>query len=466
MITLPELFTERMQKMLGRDYPAFLQSFDNPFRNGIRVNTLKTSPEEFSLRYAPDLKHVPWNPNGFYIDEKKKYSTHPLYHAGLYYIQEASAMLPAHLADVQPGEKVLDLCAAPGGKSTAVGAALQGDGLLVSNDISRSRAKALLHNIEAFGIPNAAVISEYPDKLASQFAAFFDKILIDAPCSGEGMFHKEPAMVNAWTAKGPEEYHKIQKEILTAADKMLRPGGRLIYSTCTFAPLEDEGTITWFLDQHSEYTVCDIRSERPELADCLAPGRPEWIDGNENLSRAFRVWPHLTEGEGHFAVVLQKSGNASSCEKKSGKKTAGKNDLKELEPFFVFLKKEEITPDFDSERIILSQGYVRYVPKSMPALSGVHILRSGLFLGEIKKGRFEPSTAFARALDPGKCRKVISFPSDSSEVLRYLKCETLSVDSDLPAGWYLVCTDNYPLGWAKIASGTLKNKYPPGWRMM
>ena len=452
--------------MLGREYPAFLQSFENPFRNGIRVNTLKVDPEEFAQTLACGLKRVPWNPNGFYIEDKKKYSSHPLYHAGLYYIQEASAMLPAHLADVQPGEKVLDLCAAPGGKSTAVGAALKGQGLLVSNDISRSRAKALLHNIEAFGITNAAVISEYPDKLASHFPDFFDKILIDAPCSGEGMFHKDPAMVTAWTAKGPEEYHKIQKEILTAADQMLRPGGRLIYSTCTFAPLEDEGTISWFLEQYPAYTICDIRQEKPELADCLAPGRPEWIDGTEELSRAFRVWPHLAEGEGHFAIVLQKSENAPAYAKAPAKKTAGKNFSKELEPFFQFLKKEEISPDFEPDRLVLSQGYVRYVPEYLPALSGIHILRSGLFLGEIKKGRFEPSTAFARALRPDQCRKVIRFSSDSTQVLRYLKCETLSVDPDLKAGWYLICADHYPLGWAKVASGTLKNKYPPGWRMM
>ena len=463
MITLPEAFTERMQKMLGEEYPAFLKSFDNPFRNGIRVNPLKISPEEFAKVYAPGLKKVPWNPNGFYIDEKKKYSSHPLYHAGLYYIQEASAMLPAQLADVRPGEKVLDLCAAPGGKSTAVGAALQGQGLLVSNDISRSRAKALLHNIEAFGITNAAVISEYPDKLTSHFSNFFDKILIDAPCSGEGMFHKEPSMVNAWSAKGPEEYHKIQKDILRAASAMLRPGGRLIYSTCTFSPLEDEGSISWFLNEYPEYIICDIRFEKPGQFDSLAPGRPDWIEGDQTISRAFRIWPHLAEGEGHFAVVLQKGESSLAPSHHSGKTTSGKN--RELDPFFTFLEKEEISPGFVRERIVLSQGYVRYIPEYMPALSGVHILRSGLFLGEIKKGRFEPSTAFARALDPAMCQKTISFSSDSTQILRYLKCETLSVDPSLPAGWYLVCADRFPLGWAKIASGTLKNKYPPGWRL-
>ena len=462
MITLPETFKERMQQMLGRDYPAFLQSFENPFRNGIRCNPLKNISDILTA----DLKPVPWNPNGYYIDDKKKYSSNPLYHAGAYYIQEASAMLPAQLADARPGEKILDLCAAPGGKSTAVGAALQGQGLLISNDISRTRAKALLHNIEVFGITNAAVISEYPDKLTSYFPDFFDKILIDAPCSGEGMFHKEPSMVNAWMAKGPEEYHKIQKEILQAADKMLRPGGRLIYSTCTFSPVEDEGSISWFLDQYPEYYICDIRQEQTFLADCLAPGRPEWGNGDPSLACAFRVWPHLAEGEGHFAVVLQKGNPLLVPTDKKKKKTAVPKKNRDLEAFFNFLDKEKIHWDYEPERLVFSKGYVRYVPEGMPELPGVHILRSGLFLGEIKKGRFEPSTAFARALQPEECKNVIRYPADGTDILRYLKCETLSVDQNLPAGWYLICADDCPLGWAKVQNGTLKNKYPPGWRIL
>lgn len=454
-----------MQDMLGDEYPAFIKSYDNPFRNGIRINPLKITADRFAQEYAPELKGVPWNPNGFYIDDKRSFSTSPLYHAGLYYIQEASAMLPAFLANVKPGERVLDLCAAPGGKSTAVGAALQGKGLLVSNDISRTRAKALLHNIEVFGIKNAAVISEYPDKLTAHFPGFFDKILIDAPCSGEGMFHKEPSMTQAWEMKGPEEYHKIQMDILRAAAVMLRPGGRIIYSTCTFSPLEDEGSLSWFLNTYPEFCICDMRTELSPYLDLIAPGKPEWIglDQDHPLKLAFRIWPHKVSGEGHFAAVLEKSAS-DHLSAVAGKDSKSRSE--DPAPFYEFLKKEQIQIEIDPERLIVSKGYVRYVPDELPALPGVHILRSGWFLGEMKKGRFEPSTAFARGLLPEQCRKSISFDAAGPDIVRYLKCETLSVDPSLPSGWYLICADQYPMGWAKIAGGTLKNKYPAGWRLM
>ena len=227
MIQFPEKFQERMQQMLGdEEYAEFLKSYDLPFHNGLRINTWKTKPQELLQRMGVDLKQVPWNETGFYLENKKQFSKHPYYQGGLYYIQEASAMLPAKLVNAQPGEKILDMCAAPGGKSTAIGAALKGEGLLISNDISKSRAKALLRNLEGFGIINSIVVSEYPEKLSRYFPEFFDKVLIDAPCSGEGMFHKEPSMTESWLRMGPEEYHKLQMEILTYGAKMVRPGAK------------------------------------------------------------------------------------------------------------------------------------------------------------------------------------------------------------------------------------------------
>ena len=268
MIQFPEKFQERMQQMLGdEEYVEFLKSYDLPFHNGLRINTWKTKPQELLQRMGVDLKQVPWNETGFYLENKKQFSKHPYYQGGLYYIQEASAMLPAKLVNAQPGEKILDMCAAPGGKSTAIGAALKGEGLLISNDISKSRAKALLRNLEGFGIINSIVVSEYPEKLSRYFPEFFDNVLIDAQCSGEGMFHKEPSMTESWLRMGPEEYHKLQMEILTYGAKMVRPGGKLIYSTCTFSPEEDEGSIAWFLQEHPDFHLVEVDDDK-DLCGC------------------------------------------------------------------------------------------------------------------------------------------------------------------------------------------------------
>ena len=467
MIQFPEKFQERMQQMLGdEEYAEFLKSYDLPFHNGLRINTWKTKPQELLQRMGVDLKQVPWNETGFYLENKKQFSKHPYYQGGLYYIQEASAMLPAKLVNAQPGEKILDMCAAPGGKSTAIGAALKGEGLLISNDISKSRAKALLRNLEGFGIINSIVVSEYPEKLSRYFPKFFDKVLIDAPCSGEGMFHKEPSMTESWLRMGPEEYHKLQMEILTYGAKMVRPGGKLIYSTCTFSPEEDEGSIAWFLQEHPDFHLVEVDDDKDLCGcHCIDHGHPEWADGNPELTKTRRLWPHHLEGEGHFAAVL--------CRDKDSVPSGGRVTLAavpklpaEMESFFQFLDTEGIHYPFDKKRLLVQNGYVQYIPEEMPELKGLHIMRSGWFLGELKKKRFEPSGAFARGLTPDICDKVIAYPGDSEEVVRYLKCETLQVDPNLKNGWYLICVDEFALGWGKVSNGTLKNKYPSGWRLV
>lgn len=467
MIQFPEKFQERMQQMLGEEeYAEFLKSYDLPFHNGLRINTWKTKPQELLQRMGVDLKQVPWNETGFYLENKKQFSKHPYYQGGLYYIQEASAMLPAKLVNAQPGEKILDMCAAPGGKSTAIGAALKGEGLLISNDISKSRAKALLRNLEGFGIINSIVVSEYPEKLSRYFPEFFDKVLIDAPCSGEGMFHKEPSMTESWLRMGPEEYHKLQMEILTYGAKMVRPGGKLIYSTCTFSPEEDEGSIAWFLREHPDFHLVEVDDDEDLCGcHCIDHGHPEWADGNPELTKTRRLLPHHLEGEGHFAAVL--------CRDADSEPVGGKVTLAsvpklpaEMESFFQFLDTEGIHYPFDKKRLLVQNGYVQYIPEGMPELKGLHIMRSGWFLGELKKKRFEPSGAFARGLTPDVCDKVIAYPGDSEEVVRYLKCETLQVDPNLKNGWYLICVDEFALGWGKASNGTLKNKYPSGWRLV
>ncbi len=298
---LPQEFLERMEHMLGEEYPAFLQSYEEPRKFGLRVNTMKISVEEFQ-RLAPfHLTPIPWIPNGFDYEREDDPARHPFYYAGLYYLQEPSAMTPASILPVMPGEHVLDLCAAPGGKATALGAKLAGEGLLVANDISASRAKALLKNLEIFGIRNSFVTNAYPAKLAEQFAGAFDKILVDAPCSGEGMFRKDLANARVWSLEKVKECAKTQHEIIRQAVSMLRPGGLLLYSTCTFSPEENEQTIASLLREHPELQLVEL-----PWYEGFAHGRPELADGNPELTKCVRIFPHRMAGEGHFLALLYK----------------------------------------------------------------------------------------------------------------------------------------------------------------
>ena len=270
----------------------------------------------------------------------------------------------------------------------------------------------------------------------------------------------------SWLRMGPEEYHKLQMEILTYGAKMVRPGGKLIYSTCTFSPEEDEGSIVWFLQEHPDFHLVEVDDDKDLCGcHCIDHGHPEWADGNPELTKTRRLWPHHLEGEGHFAAVLCRDADS---EPMGGKVTLASVPKlpAEMESFFQFLETEGIHYPFDKKRLLVQNGYVQYIPEGMPELKGLHIMRSGWFLGELKKKRFEPSGAFARGLTPDVCDKVIAYPGDSEEVVRYLKCETLQVDPNLKNGWYLICVDDFALGWGKVSNGTLKNKYPSGWRLV
>lgn len=432
MIKLPLKFQETMKTILKEDYDKFLESYSHPVYNGIRMNTLKITPEAYMELVGEKPERVPWNELGFYCENTRAVSRNPLYYAGLYYIQEPSAMMPASLLPVEPGDIVLDMCAAPGGKSTALGAKLQGEGLLISNDISYSRAKALLRNIEAFGIKNSLVISENPKNLAGRLPQFFDKILIDAPCSGEGMFHKKPSMTESWEKNGPEFYSEIQREIIGYGADMLKPGGMMVFSTCTFSPLEDEGTIAYFLERHPEFT----------------------------LEKEIHLWPHEVKGEGHYVTLLRKA----EGEEAPVKSSYPYKKPKDIQPFFDFLKEAKITAAFDERRLTVSGDHVYYLPENMIDTNGLRVLRCGWYLGNIKKNRFEPSGAFAVGLSRNECQNIIDLPYTDANTVKYLKCETLEVDDTLKNGWYLICTNGYPLGWGKLNNGTLKNKYPAGWR--
>ena len=486
MADLPQSFLDSMKEILGEDYEAFLTGFDGQRQYGLRVNTLKMNLEEFE-RIAPfHLKKVPWISNGYFYNAEDVPAKHPFYSAGLYYLQEPSAMTPASRLKVQPGERVLDLCAAPGGKATELGAALQGEGLLVANDINTARAKALLRNLELFGISNSFVTNEPPHVLAECFPEFFHKIMVDAPCSGEGMFRKNPAVVDSWKEKGPEYFSKLQREIIVQAADMLLPGGMMFYSTCTFSPLENEKTITHLLKERPDMEVVPME-DYENFAEGLTSYKDEAFDESCKLCR--RIWPHKMSGEGHFMALLHKKSGAEqeikSDEKasKKSKKAKKKQQTETLSSVwwekYKSLSKEQkaaaedffahVNLAYDVGRIDVRGDNLYYLPEPQYDGRGLHFLRNGLFMGEFKKKRFEPSQPFALALRAQDFDQVLDFPADDERLQRYLRGETLDV-SDLingekkRKGWQLVMAAGHPLGFGKLVNNNLKNKYPAGWR--
>lgn len=470
MADLPQSFLDSMKEILGEDYEAFLAGFDGQRQYGLRVNTLKMNLEEFE-RIAPfHLKKVPWISNGYFYEAEDVPAKHPFYSAGLYYLQEPSAMTPASRLKVQPGERVLDLCAAPGGKATELGAALQGEGLLVANDINTARARALLRNLELFGISNSFVTNEPPHVLAERFPEFFHKIMVDAPCSGEGMFRKNPAVVDSWQEKGPEYFSKLQREIIVQAADMLLPGGMMFYSTCTFSPLENEKTITHLLKERPDMEVIPME-DYEGFAEGLTSYRGEVFDESCKLCR--RIWPHKMSGEGHFMALLhKKNGIQQQVQQTVSQSSIWWEKCKDLnkeqkaaaEDFF-----SHVNIAYDGKRIDVRGDNLYYLPAPKYDGRGLHFLRNGLFMGEFKKKRFEPSQPFALALHAQDFDQVLDFPADDERLSRYLRGETLDV-SDLIAGekkrkgWQLVMVAGHPLGFGKLVNNNLKNKYPAGWR--
>ena len=452
-IQLPETFTASMKDLLGDEYQAYLDSFEEPRIYGLRVNTLKWTPEQCRQVYG-DFQQVPWIANGLLYPEERRMAKDPYYYAGLYYLQEPSAMTPASVFPVEPGDRVLDLCAAPGGKSTELGAKLMGKGVLIANDISNSRAKALLKNLELFGISNICVTSETPEKLASVYPEYFDKILVDAPCSGEGMFRKDADMVKDWLEHGPAYYAPIQKEILHQAVAMLKPGGMMVYSTCTFDKREDEEQILDLLETYPEMEVVPL----PRFAGAC---------DSFGFSGAIRLFPHKIKGEGHFVVLLRKNADGQEAKQaKAGKQTKISAVLEKEPELKAFLEKCGIFED--PSRFMVREDSIYYLPENFEPAKGIRYLRTGLLVGTLKKGRFEPSQALAMVLSPGTFEDCISFNRGDDRVIRYLKGETISLnEGEKPRkGWVLVCVDGFALGFAKGNGMNLKNKYYPGWRWM
>ena len=425
---LPQEFLTRIQAQLGDEYSQFLESLERPRAVALRFNPLKGDAPAL-----PFVQHsVPWEPNGFYYDPSARPGLHPYHEAGVYYLQEASAMAPVALLDPQPGEWVCDLCAAPGGKTTQIAGRMAGRGLLVCNEINPKRARILSRNIERMGVANALVLNEHPEKLAGRLAGCFDRVLIDAPCSGEGMFRKEEAAVTDWSEDTVAMCARRQAEILHSGAALVRPGGRLVYSTCTFAPAENEEAIAAFLESHPDF--------EPEAV--AAP----WFVPGENGS--FRMWPHKLLGEGHFAAVLRRKGESQREEPAT---ESGAKLPKEWEEFA-----RDLGIRLPPGKAVSFGQSLYWVHPELPALKGLKVERPGLELGELKKNRFEPAHALALWL--GSCARTQELGELAEQYMAG------SVIPSTQRGWVLLTVGGYSLGWGKGDGSVLKNHYPKGLR--
>ncbi|WP_138495558.1 RsmF rRNA methyltransferase first C-terminal domain-containing protein [Paenibacillus pinistramenti] len=469
-VSLPPAYRSQMIDMLGKEEAErLLDTYTDERLYGLRINTLKIAAASSSmnaLKEQFELKPVPWCPEGYSYSEDKRPGKHPYHAAGLYYIQEPSAMSAVCLLDPQPGETILDLAAAPGGKSTQIAARMQGQGLLVSNEIHPARAKILSENIERCGIRNALVTNAAPDDLSARFPHAFDRIMLDAPCSGEGMFRKDERAVEEWSPEAVELCAARQRDILHEAVKMLKPGGVMAYSTCTFNRMENEDNMRWL---QQEYPFMELVEEK-------------------------RIWPHLQAGEGHYVALLRRKPGSEAAAvqerdesgrnagirsreakpsrkgKSRGHAKGGSEGLQAKQTCLDWMK--ENTPGFtaEPERMTAFGEALYLLPQSREwllspeMLEGLRIPRAGLRLGVFRKGRFEPDHALALALTAADAAVSVDLKADSPEAYAYLKGETLTVSAEL-RGWTLVTLDGYPVGFGKCSGGQLKNHYPKGLRL-
>ena len=509
-MNLPEEFLERMKHMLGDEYDDFLKSYDLPRSYGLRLNLLKLSPADSlaaELIEAFHLIPVPWTKEGFFADSETHPGRHPLHEAGAYYIQEPSAMSVVSLLEPDPGDIVCDLCAAPGGKSTHIAGRLAESGLLVANEIFPARARILSQNIERLGIKNAVVCNEPPENMSKHFPLFFDKIVVDAPCSGEGMFRKDEAAIQEWSPDNVKQCAIRQQMILYHADIMLKPDGIMVYSTCTFAPEEDEDILIKFLREHPEYEVIDYKTTSMYKENCgLSSGRTDFISEEllplsdtekQAVSGSLRLFPHLISGEGHFAVKLHKrlewgdkaltnsektsadteyfphtqgttyvNNSKASKKQKKNKPHSSRSILSKAERKDLMTFLESILTDISpwenlQYRYFGDELYV--IPSQIESIDGIRLERAGLHVLSRKKNRFEPAYALAKALNPHMVIAALELSCD--EALKYLHGDVLSCATDIK-GWTMLTYKGLPLGWGKASGGMVKNHYPKGLRIM
>ncbi|WP_309120948.1 RsmF rRNA methyltransferase first C-terminal domain-containing protein [Paenibacillus sp.] len=459
---LPEAFVSKMENLLGPEAAALFASYEEPKAVGLRANPLKTDPETLARALPFETTPVPWCETGLSCDAETAANVspgkHPYHAAGLYYMQEPSAMYPAAQLGAEPGERVLDLCAAPGGKTTHLGGAMAGLGLLVANEYEAKRAKALSENVERLGLTNCLVLNETPERLAARLPGFFDRILVDAPCSGEGMFRKDPEAASYWSESHVAACARTQGAVLDAAYAMLKEGGTLVYSTCTFSPEENERAIEALLSRFP-----DLEPLPMPHAFGVAAGVPAWsASGDERLARTARLWPHRVRGEGHFAAKLVKRGEAPAPAAARRGPSPGSGPSRQQLALFRAFEAQALAGTIDGDFLLLGAQLYR-LPDECPDLAGLRVVRSGFHLGELKKDRFEPNHALALALPAERFRHRYEL-RDAGEraVDAYLRGETLPSEGD--RGWLAVTYDGYPLGWGKESKGTIKNFYPKGLR--
>ncbi len=436
---LPVDFSQEIKACLGPEYAEFAAAMGDAPHRGLRFHTGKISGEEGKKALAIPLGKVDWAPAGYRYGGDFRPAYHPFYHGGLYYIQEPSAMLPAEILCPRPGERVLDLCAAPGGKGTRLGELLAEEGLLVLNDSSHSRCQALVRNVELFGLKNAVILNEKPERIAGKFPGYFDKVLVDAPCSGQGMFRKDSQVLKTGADHRP--FARWQREILAQAALLTAPGGEIVYSTCTFRREENEDIVQWFLADNRDFSLIPI------------PKLPGFCGGLGGMEEVVRLWPHRVKGEGHFAAHFKKEGTRKAPTLPFAAQGLGSPLFRAFEESAGLLPLVGSFYDFS--------GHLYFFPSSLPDLHGLKVVRAGLYLGEAKGSRFAP--AHSLALAQGRRDGALSFPLDSREVDMYLKGFTL--ESEAAKGYHLFLADAYPLGWVKSdGRGALKNHYPKAWR--
>ncbi|MCH5213017.1 MAG: RsmF rRNA methyltransferase first C-terminal domain-containing protein [Oscillospiraceae bacterium] len=452
-MTLPKDFCERMKELLGDEYDDFIHSYDTKINQGIRINTLKCSDTAAIASELGAQAQVEWCPDGYYIDKEKISGNHPYHAAGMFYFQEPSAMSAAEGLPLGENPHILDLCAAPGGKTTHIAAKMKNKGLLVSNEIIPKRAAILAGNVERMGLTNTIVTNESPDRLAAKFPSFFDGIIVDAPCSGEGMFRKEPQAVDAWSVEHTLSCGARQKNILDDAYKMLRCGGYIMYSTCTFSYDENEAVVQYMVEKYG-MEICDI----PGLS-MLSPG----IGSFPNIEKCRRVFPHKHDGEGHFTALLrrtQEDGSPCVPKKKKIKKTVNTALSDAIKSYREFEKKA-LNHQCEGEFALFGDN-LYLLPESVD-ISGIKILRCGLHLGTVKRGRFEPSHALSHAFAADAYKNVIALDTVSDELKKYMHGEVINADTN---GWCVIAVNNCGIGWGKASGGIVKNHYPKALRIL
>lgn len=459
-MNLPIEFEKKMKVFLGDEWDDFLYSYDNNRFQALRFNTLKVQSPEERMRILKTLKissdkKVSWADEAYYFDENVRPGKHPYHEMGLYYIQEPSAMSAAALLAQKPGMRVLDLCAAPGGKSTQLATYLGDSGLLVSNEINTQRSRILSQNIERMGIKNAIVTNEDSFVLASHFPGFFNAIQVDAPCSGEGMFRKLPEAIEQWSMENVAICAARQKEILDNAAVMLKPGGTIVYSTCTFSKEENEDVIEYFLERHPDFTLEEME----------------------------RFWPHKVDGEGHFVAKLVRRGcvdtdlkadrktkkNKNSKNRKNETKPAlTKENMKLLSEFLDETISEDMAAWIKNSRLVMFGEQLYRLPDMEVDIKGLKVQRAGLHIGEFKKQRFEPSHSLALALKLNDAKNVVKLTCDNPQTIGFFNGQSVMLSDEQAAeckkGWALVCVDGYPAGWGKVNGAQVKNHYPKGLR--